>query len=83
MTRWVEMLTQGRDPGDDEVADVAEQHRLHIDRWFYPCSHSMHVCLADMYVADPRFREFYEKQHEGLAEFVAASIRANSARAAA
>jgi hypothetical protein len=32
-----------------------------------------------MYEADPRFRAHYESRREGLAAFVAASIRANAA----
>ena len=29
-------------PASSEAAmDLAERHRLHIDRWFYPCSHQM------------------------------------------
>ncbi len=76
---------EGFDPAqheEDEAADLAERHRLHIDRWFYPCGHQMHVGLGEMYVSDPRFRENYDRREAGLAEFVAAAIRANAARAA-
>ena len=52
---------------------------MHIDRRFYPCSHSMHVSLAEMYTVDPRFRAHYEDRAEGLATYVAAAIRANAA----
>ena len=35
------------------IPDVlVEQHRAHIDRWFYPCSHEIHVGLGEMYVAE-------------------------------
>jgi hypothetical protein len=57
-----------------------EKHRLHIDRWFYPCSRAMHVSLGEMYVSDPRFAEHYDKQRPGLAQFVCDAIRANAAR---
>ena len=60
--------------------DQADQARLHIDRWFYPCSPAMHAGLADMCTADERFRAHYEDRAEGLAEFVAAAIKANTAR---
>lgn len=75
------MLEAGRRPEDPEVADLAERSRLHIDRWFYPCSREFHLNLADMYVSDPRFRRHYDERREGLAEFVAGAIRANAARA--
>ena len=60
--------------------ELAEEHRCHIDRWFYPCSHKMHGGLADMYTADPRFMEYFEKRAEGLATFVQDAIKANAAR---
>ena len=69
------------EPADGERAmDLAEQARLHIGRWFYPCSHAMHANLADMYTADARFRAHYDEQAVGLADYVADAIRANGAR---
>jgi DNA-binding transcriptional MerR regulator len=75
-------LESGKKPGDAAAMDVAERHRLAIDRWFYPCSTAMHRGLADMYEADERFREFFDKQAPGLAAFLSAAIRANAQRAA-
>lgn len=70
------------DPADGERAmGLAEEARLHVDRWFYPCSHAMHGGLAEMYVSDDRFRAHYDDRADGLAEYVAAAIRANVARA--
>ena len=56
--------------------DVAERHRAHIDRRFYPCSHEMHANLGEMYVADPRFAEHYESRREGLAAYVRDAVLA-------
>jgi DNA-binding transcriptional MerR regulator len=70
----------GRKPNDRDVVDAAERHRLHIDRWFYPCDHARHSALGAMYVADPRFTAYYEKRGAGLAAFVAEAIAANAAR---
>lgn len=70
----------GISPEDDAAQALAEAHRRHIERWFYPCDPAMHEGLAAMYTADPRFRATYEQRREGLAEFFAAAIRANSAR---
>lgn len=69
----------GAADGEDAMA-LAEAARRHIDRWFYPCSHRMHVGLAEMYTADPRFAAHYDGQAAGLAAFVAAAIKANAAR---
>jgi MerR family transcriptional regulator, thiopeptide resistance regulator len=60
--------------------DIAERHRLSIDRWFYPCSHQMHRGLASMYEADDRFRQRIDKQRDGLTSFLAEAIRANAPR---
>jgi hypothetical protein len=75
---WASLLESGASPHDPGALAVAERARVHIDRWFYPCSARMHVALAEMYEADPRFKAHYESRREGLAAFVAASIRANA-----
>jgi len=73
------LLRAGRAPDDPAALALAERHRLHIDRWFYPCSPAMHATLAQMYTADPRFEAFYERIQPGLAAFVSAAILAATA----
>jgi len=73
-------LENGAVPESLEAMEIAERHRLHIDRWFYECSHEMHAGLGTMYVADARFTEYYEKYAAGLAEFVKSAIHANRGR---
>jgi DNA-binding transcriptional MerR regulator len=73
-------LNAGRKPDEPEAMDAAERHRLHIDRWFYPCSAAMHCGLADLYEADPRFAKSIDQHGEGLAPFLSAAIRANAKR---
>jgi hypothetical protein len=75
-------LEAGRKPTDPAVMDVAERHRAHIDRWFYPCSAEMHRGLGELYVNDPRFTATFEKIRAGLAEFTRDAFRANAERAA-
>ncbi|WP_423930400.1 TipAS antibiotic-recognition domain-containing protein [Candidatus Palauibacter sp.] len=79
--RMAELIADGVSPTAAAAMDLAEAHRRHIDRWFYPCSPDMHRRLASMYTADPRFSAYFEERHEGLAVFVAGAIRANAARA--
>jgi len=74
------LLRSGATPSDAAALALAEEARLHIDRWFYACTPDMHVGLAAMYEADPRFRAHYDDQEPGLASFVANAIRANAAR---
>ena len=76
----VALLREGVPADDPRTMDAVERHRLQIDRWFYPCSREMHVGLAEMYVADPRFTATYEKIHPGLAQYVHDAILANAAR---
>lgn len=69
------------DAADSERAmELAEGARQHIDRWFYPCTHAMHVGLAQLYTEDPRFRAHYEERAAGLAAYVRGAIEANAAR---
>lgn len=76
-------LKTGKAPSSVDAMDIAERHRLGIDRWFYPCSHTMHQGLASMYESDDRFRQSIDKYGDGLTTFLAEAIRANAARAGA
>ena len=80
MAKLAELLAEGAQAAGRAAMNLAEQHRHHIDRWFYPCTHGMHCNLAEMYTADPRFEEYFEKRAKGLAAFVQDAIRANEAR---
>jgi MerR family transcriptional regulator, thiopeptide resistance regulator len=72
-------LTRAGSPADGDAARaLAERHRRHISRWFYPCSPPMHRGLAEMYVADERFRDVYEREGDGLAAYFHDAIVANA-----
>ena len=77
---WADLLRAGEPADGGAAMDVAERHRAHIDRRFYPCSHEMHANLAEMYVADPRFSEHYEQRAVGLAAYVRDAVLANGLR---
>ncbi len=79
-TEFAKQLEAGATPDGAPAMDLAEEHRQHIDRWFYECSHAMQAGLGELYVSDPRFTEYYEKYAPGLADFVKAAIDANRAR---
>ena len=74
------LLAEGVEPHRDAAMDLAEAHRRHIERWFYPCGHALHACLAAMYTDDPRFTAYFEAHGAGLATFVRDAIVANAAR---
>ncbi len=71
-------LAAGLSPESAEAKQAAELHRRQIDTWFYPCSYEMQTGLAEMYVADARFTEHYDKRLPGLAAFVRDAIIANA-----
>ncbi|NED72739.1 MerR family transcriptional regulator [Streptomyces sp. SID9944] len=72
------------EPGDGERAmDLAEEHRLHISRWFTSCPPDMHRRIADDFVADPRAFALVvppSRQRPGLAGWVCKAVHANAAR---
>ncbi|MFJ8826249.1 MerR family transcriptional regulator [Streptomyces sp. NPDC102467] len=78
--RYAALVTAGEDATGGPAMDLAEEHRAHIARWFYECPYAMHVCLGDMYVADERFKAFYDSMGEGVAEHLRDAIHANAAR---
>ena len=79
--RLAAALTMGVPASAPEAMDLAEQHRQHISRWFYECTHAIHRGLGEMYVADPRFSAHYEEAAPGLSAYLRDAINANAVRA--
>lgn len=93
---WVQIKTEGEAvekafadafragfPADSEEAvKAAEQHRLHVNRWFYDCPPDFHRNLGDMYVSDPRYVATYDESFglPGLAAYCRDAIHANADR---
>ncbi|MGV9253017.1 MerR family transcriptional regulator [Streptomyces sp. NPDC003697] len=78
--RYRALVDAGEPPAGEAAMDLAEEHRQHIRTWFYDCSYELHRCLGEMYVADERFRAFYDALRPGLAEHLREAILANAAR---
>jgi DNA-binding transcriptional MerR regulator len=76
--RLAELMQQGAAASDPAVQAAVEDHRAHIDRWFYPCSKRMHHGLGEMYVADARFAANLDKVAPGFARFLRDAIAASS-----
>ena len=73
----------GLTPGSRTAMDLAEEHRTHLERWFYPCSHAMHRGLGELYVNDPRFAAQLARYAPEDADFVSYlrdAIHANAER---
>jgi len=80
MDRVAEQVARGANPTDEAAMDLAEEHRLQIDRFYYPCDRAMHAGLGQMYTADARFKANLDRHGDGVAEFLASAIAANAAR---
>jgi MerR family transcriptional regulator, thiopeptide resistance regulator len=78
MQALVAAQSGGSAPTAPETLALAEQHRLLVDRWFYPCSHEMHTRLADMYESDARFAQNIDAFGPGLTALLVAAIRGNA-----
>ena len=72
----------GLPPDSEDAMNAAEQHRLHVNRWFYDCPLDFHRNLGDMYVSDPRYVATYDDSFglPGLAAFCREAIHANADR---
>ena len=78
--RLAELFKSGASPESEEAMAAVEEHRQHISRWYYDCTHEIHVGLGEMYVSDERFRANYDTHAPGLSEFIRDAARANAAR---
>ncbi|MBC7974303.1 MAG: MerR family transcriptional regulator [Myxococcales bacterium] len=72
--RLAAQMQQGAAGSDPDVRAAVEDHRAHIERWFYPCPKAMHHGLGEMYVADPRFTANLDKVAPGFAQFLRDAI---------
>jgi MerR family transcriptional regulator, thiopeptide resistance regulator len=75
-------LTAGAPPDSGRAVDLAEQHRRHIEHWFYDCPPENHRRLGEIYAADERFAANYEPVAAGLSAYIRDAIAANADRAA-
>lgn len=76
--RFADALAAGLPADDPVVTAIAEEHRQQLSRSYYDVDHAMHRGLADMYVADERFRAYYDAVAPGLAQYVHDAVHANA-----
>jgi len=78
LRRLGELIDTAASAEGPEAMDFAEEHRQHISRWYYECTLEIHTGLAEMYLADDRFKAFYESVRPGAAQYVHDAIMANA-----
>lgn len=71
MKKFVENMKYG--PESEEIQKMIDEHYNGL-RKFYEPNLEMYEGLANMYVDDPRFTEYYEKYASGLAKFMRDSM---------
>lgn len=64
------------DIASPEAQSAVLAHRAAITKWFYDCSIELQKNLALMYVADERFKKYYDDRARGLAQYVHDAIMA-------
>lgn len=62
-------------PDDMAVQELVEKWRNYISNNFYDCKIEIFRGLADLYIADERFKNNIDKFGEGLAEFLSKAIK--------
>ncbi|MCM2413346.1 MerR family transcriptional regulator [Streptomyces sp. RKAG290] len=78
--RYNALMESGEPATGERAMDLAQEYRSHLTTWFYDCTPGIHRGLGEMYVADPRFKAFYESMRPGLAEHLRDAINANAER---
>lgn len=72
----VALMNDGKKPTDAAVQKEIAAHRAGVNR-YYDCTDVIYAGLADMYLADQRFADFYRKYHQDLPEFLVAGMKAS------
>lgn len=72
-----EAVLSGADPKSDEGKKVAELHREWLRISMPNYTPEIHKGLAEMYIADERFTEYYDKETAGCAQFLRDAIVAH------
>ncbi|WP_053365247.1 MerR family transcriptional regulator [Bacillus sp. FJAT-27245] len=67
-------IATGRDPSGELAQQAAELHKKWLMHYWGSYSPEAHANLAQMYVDDERFRNYYDKGQPGTAEFLRDAI---------
>lgn len=70
----LEAAYQTKDPKGELAQKAADLHRKWLGYTWKEYSKEAHAGIAQMYVADERFRAYYDKNQSGLAEFLRDAI---------
>lgn len=72
----IDAMVEGFSSDSPRAISAARAHQDAISHWYYECTDEIHLGLADMYISDARFTQYYETRHPGLAKFLRDAIYA-------
>jgi DNA-binding transcriptional MerR regulator len=85
---WVQrlrtLLQAGTSPRSEAGMDLAEEHRRHLDRWWFDCDHHFHTQVTEFLLTEPEQLDFLvrpEQQLPGMGKFIRDAATANAERA--
>ncbi len=70
------LAAEGVKPDSGAALALATKWQQHISDNFYKCTDEILAGLAEMYIADERFKKNLDKTGDGTAEFMSAAIKA-------
>ncbi len=73
--RLAESVTAGVKPESEDGRRIVLLHKEWLGRSWKRYSEEAHKAIASMYIADERFKAYYDKEVEGCAEFLECAIR--------
>ena len=76
LSEFAAFAAEGVKPDSSEAMAMAAKWQNYISDNFYECTDEILAGLAEMYIADERFKTNLDKAGKGTAEFMSASIKA-------
>ena len=70
------LFEEGVPAKDSRVLEIADQQRLQIDKWHYPCSKEFFAKLTEMTSSDGMYVNVIDKECPGLAAFTCEAAKA-------
>ena len=77
--RMIDAIRDGAAPDSERAAGLVEEHREALSE-FFPVTPAKHYIMSRAYIHDERFREHYDSQQAGFAQWLADAIEAVTRR---
>jgi len=71
--RMIDAIRDGAAPDSERVAGLVEEHRAALSA-FFPVTPAKHYIMSRGYIHDERFRDHYDSQQVGFAQWLADAI---------